>query len=160
MTCHTVRDYVGIEAIVRLYSDAKGVVVEFQCASARARLPFMALYAEIAAALAEEGVVAAPAAPVRKITRARSAKLCVDVTAATLAPLRAMVESSCSSARREGLSVLASLCATASPSAAAALREDGTLSLLHRTAKAVDADFEARANCLAAISSLQALSAC
>lgn len=163
ITFETVRECVGVEAAVRLYTEASGaVVVEFQCMQSRGRAQFIALYNEVVTALVAAGVVPAEALKslphvMRSLPLALPACLApkVDVSPATLEPLHSMVQSECGLTRREGLAVLASLAACASPASANDMVKAGTLSLLRDTAKEVTTDFEARANCQSAINALQ-----
>ena len=144
----------GVEAVIRLFTDGGDTVVEFRCTQARARMQFMSLFHEVAAALVEEGVLSPTAVKgcVRRLSRPSSPKL--SVSTVTLGPLHAMVQSPSMDCRREALALLASLCVDATPDTIASMKAEGTLGLLLRTAASVGSDYEARSNCKTAIAAL------
>lgn len=168
VVCRVMREYTGCELAVRLYTDAAAgeVVVEFACLTSRSRPAFMPLFHEIAAALASKGLVSRnnmPASALKPVpclslpALPSSLSPAPELSAASLSPLFAMASSPCSSVRREGVAVLASVCASACPSSVAKLVAAGCVPVLQAvSAQLLQCEFEAKANCAAALAALHA----
>ena len=160
-------EYKAVEAVFQAYRSTcdKSTVLEFRCTSSRTRPAFFHVFYSILEQLVASAVIDAAAAaqfarPVLKRRPAAPALPPSPVTVATLSPLHAMIMSMCSTSRREGLAVLASLCARASADSQLAMVQCGTLALLKSTAPAVQHDYEASFNVNAIIARLEAVAVC
>jgi hypothetical protein len=164
ITCRVVRNYVGVEFVAKLFFDAasREHVIECQCMQSRSKPQFLQIFVELTTALVSEGLVSkshVSSAPtpvcVKPLALPASMDVRPDVSFDTLKPLHAMIGSSCGLVRREGLAVLASICANASPHSLSHMKEAGTLDLLKSTSSCGELDYESKTNCAAALAVLQ-----
>lgn len=161
-----VKDYVGVEFVARIFSSPnKDLVVEFQCRLARGRAAFLAVFSEVVGELQTLGLVSEPvkrpSSPMKPLSlpedlSAKPSELSCD----SFQPIFAMVLSSCSSVRREGVALLTSLvCGSTSQAAAASA---GAAAVLRKARSCVDAaaEFDTAANIATALSKLTPTLAC
>ena len=163
ISCSLVREYVGFEVVVRVFSDnaVNERVAEFQCMHARGRVAFFQLFNEVADALAAEGLIERQSAPkfgravaVKPLELPEELSTSPDFSRESMSPILSMVRCACSDVRREGVAVLAQLLGSASPRSVERMVAAGALDALREVQSTVETDFEARSNCAVAIAKL------